>query len=310
MNRVLLIAFTMIGTIATMAGIAYAWPGLVVHSTNPILIRSGPLMAPLLATSIAMVMARSALKSPAFPPLAYGVIFGTFTNAMILIGGELTRLHPYFKTAAWPVAALPYIDSFALTGIGLSMMMAGIIYLILKNQRAPTKRGRLSPKRSFHAYHGDAEWMDLARAAKLFPPGEQEAIRRAGGSDRSERAARWVKAHTPPPLSYSEELDTLLGNVRESAAHLEKYGELAQELFLVPAKRPARWAGAVIGASKSLPQASNVVANAAAQAISGRNIRNAEKYILSGGKPGANRDEISRRIVRAVLQNQGIAVGQ
>ena len=47
MNRVLLIAFTMIGTIATMAGIAYAWPGLIVRSTNPILIRSGPLMAPL-----------------------------------------------------------------------------------------------------------------------------------------------------------------------------------------------------------------------------------------------------------------------
>jgi hypothetical protein len=156
-------------------------------------------------------------------------------------------------------------------------------------------------------------YADLAKdkaRMKLFPPGEQEAIRRAGGSDKGERAARWVKAHTPPPLSYSGELDTLLGNVRESAAHLEKYGELAQELLLVPAKRPARWAGAVIGASKSLPQASNVVANAAAQAISGRNIRNAEKYILSGVRPGANRDEISRRIARAVLQNQGIAVGQ
>ncbi|MDQ4422149.1 type IV secretory system conjugative DNA transfer family protein [Sphingobium sp. DEHP117] len=211
MNRVLLIAITMICTIATMAGIAYAWPGLVVRSTNPILIRSCPLMAPLLATSIAMVMARSALKSPAFPSLAYGVIFGTFTNAILLIGAELERLHPYFKTAAWPIAALPYIDSFALTGIGLSMMMAGILYLILKQQRAPTRRGRLSPKRSFHAYHGDAEWMDLARAAKLFPPGGPIVLgeRYRPDLDRSitptfdpTDRSTWGKGHEQPLLTF------------------------------------------------------------------------------------------------------------
>lgn len=171
MSRALYFGMGVLVTVAAMMGIAFAWPGLVAHLANAVMIRSGPLVAPVVATSFAMIVARSTLKTPGFQPLTFGLIFGTAANAFILIGRELARLHPLLPQNRWPMGALPYIDRFAITGIGISFALAGILFLILKNQRAPTRRGRIMPKRSSHAYHGDAEWMDLTRAAKLFPEG-------------------------------------------------------------------------------------------------------------------------------------------
>jgi hypothetical protein len=170
-------------------------------------------------------------------------------------------------------------------------------------------------------------YADLAQdkgRMKLFSPGEQEAIRRAGGSDRSERAARWVKTHMLPPLPVRKEIKELIRNVgagnmagREAGQAIDGLtgglvGNLTEKYLQnrISAEELGVLAGSWIGTGPTLSRITNRVAGKTAEAVSDRNTRNAEKYILSGVKPGANRNEISRMIARAVLQNQGIAVGQ
>lgn len=166
---------------------------------------------------------------------------------------------------------------------------------------------------------------DLARdksKMERFSPGQQEAVRRAGGSGGSERAARWVEAHTPPPLPLREEIDELVANVKRRAAKGAAIGEavdflsggtLDSTLKPLTGLSPA-WLGGVVGAwagtGPTLSRVGNRVAGTAAQAISDRNIRSAEKYIRTGMKPGANKDEMTRLIARTLLQNQGILAGQ
>lgn len=164
---------------------------------------------------------------------------------------------------------------------------------------------------------------DKARM-KLFPPGEQEAIWRAGGSDGGERAALWVKAHTRSPLPIRKEIKELFRNVGAGSLAGWEAGQAIDgltgglvgnltESYLrnrVSAEELGGLAGSWIGTGPTLSRTTNRFAGKTAEAISDRNIRNAEKYILSGVKPGTNRNEMSRRIARAVLQSQGIAVGQ
>lgn len=142
---------------------------------------------------------------------------------------------------------------------------------------------------------------------KVFTPSEQAAIQQAGGNNRAENTARWVEKNSPPPLPIADEIKEAIKNVGLSTGTGTKIGGA---LAGAPGESAGTLIGAGVGILPTLFRASGPAAGSISQVISNRNIRNAEREIRNGVKPGANRSEARRALVKAVLQNQGIQAGE
>lgn len=148
---------------------------------------------------------------------------------------------------------------------------------------------------------------------QLLSPSQQAAARRAGGDNLAEKSLRRVERKYSP-LPFPDEIERLIKNVKDGSATGERIGRGVGVLLGDPWGASGAAMGTVIGggvgALPSISRASGPAAGFLARAISNRNVRNAEKEIRNGVRPGANRAEGLRAFARALLQSQAIQVGQ
>lgn len=173
---------------------------------------------------------------------------------------------------------------------------------ILDEAAGPT--GRMTPE-------GFRNLAQDPNKVRYFSPSEQAAIRRAGGDDLGERTSRWVERNSPPPLPFPDEIENFIKYVGGGSEVGRRIGDSVGVLLGVP--HAAEWGtliGGGVGALPTLSRASGPAAALLARAISNRNLRNAEREIRNGVRPGANLAEARQALVRVLLQNEAIRAGQ
>ncbi len=142
-----------------------------------------------------------------------------------------------------------------------------------------------------------------------FSPSEQAAVRRAGGDDLVERTSRWVERKSALPLPFPDEIERFIKNVKDSSKTGGQIGGSAGLLLgdastAVTGGAIGTLIGGGVGALPTLSRASGPAAALLARATSNRNVRNAEREIRNGVKPGADRAEARQTLIRALLQNE------
>ncbi len=124
---------------------------------------------------------------------------------------EYTRLAPSVRSGivTWD-EALSYLDLFAVAGAIFGFVIAGISARISVVVSGPVKRAR-------RGTFGDADWLSMSDAAKLFPPdgeiviGERYRVDRETVRDvpfQPDDKSSWGKGGSAPLLTYAQDFDS------------------------------------------------------------------------------------------------------
>ncbi len=135
----------------------------------------------------------------------------------------------------------------------------------------------------------------------------QNAVRRAAGDDRVEKTFRRMEDSLPRLKNWQKW--TAVPGVYGGYGGGKDFGRDLGSLLGPEAANVGEAIGGATGAIIPAIVASKQGMGTLARAVSNRNVRNAEREIRTGLRPGANRAEALKMVTRALLQNQGIQTG-
>ncbi|MBD9627954.1 Ti-type conjugative transfer system protein TraG [Ensifer sp. ENS06] len=129
--------------------------------------------------------------------VGWGVVTGGGATIMIAILRETTRL--YALTGHLPAgeSALSYADPATATGTGAALLSTGFALRIALVGNAPLAKAEPKRVRGRRALHGEADWMALAEAGKLFPDAGGIVVGERYRTDKDSTATRSFRADCP-----------------------------------------------------------------------------------------------------------------
>lgn len=173
--------------------------------------RTGIALPYLLAAAIGIVFLFAAAGSANIRSAGWGAVAGSAITILIAGLRETTRLAPFAGQGPAGKSILAYLDPATMTGAA-ALLIAGCFALrVALIGNAAFARDAPKRMRGKRAMHGEADWMKLVEAAKLFPEaggiviGERYRVDRdsvAAHSFRADRSETWGAGGKSPLLCF------------------------------------------------------------------------------------------------------------
>lgn len=200
-NRLLLFIVPMALMLATVIGLSGFEPALAglgkTAAQRLFYFRAGTAMPYIAAAAIGVIVLFAAAGSVNIRAAAWGVIVGSLLTILIAFAREATRISAVLGTGESGHQVLAHIEpSIAL---GTAIVLLAIIFALWIAAKGNTAFAAAAPKRvrGRRALHGEADWMTMAEAAKLFPDAGGIVVGERYRVDNDNAASKTFRAGDP-----------------------------------------------------------------------------------------------------------------
>jgi type IV secretion system protein VirD4 len=214
-NRLLLAVVPivlMVGAVLGLNGLEHGLAGLGKTDVQRLLFARSGLALPYIAAAVVGTGFLFATAGSAnIRAAAWGVLAGDATVIVIAALPEASRLSGLADQALSGRSSLANVEPAIMVGAGVALLAGGFAVRVAVKGNAAFTAPAPTRVRGRRALHGDANWMTMAEAAKLFPEaggiviGERYRVDQDSGADRPFRAsdrASWGAGGRSPLLCF------------------------------------------------------------------------------------------------------------